>query len=273
MSNWSKAIVMSDLHLAAADVKPSDIDTLSRLNIGIDHINTYHQDAEIVIFAGDISDDGSDASYELFLQAVSKLSTPWVATLGNHDNRKIAAKYLESNSETGRFDHVITLSKGKLIVLDTAVDNEDHGALTEKQLSWLDSQLSDELTLVTLHHPPQRLGIWTDTIALQDQQKLFETLAPYSNSIQILAGHVHMMTAGIWNGLSVCTLSGNHFSVAPVLEDEPRETSLKRNFLNGPAEYCLVLFQECGMTLHMQAYDLYNAPFDKKQVQNLVEPI
>ncbi len=270
MSQESKVVILSDLHLTADGGPLLGIDTAGRLARAVERIGALHCDAAAVIFAGDISEDGSAASYALFAKLVAGLTVPWVATPGNHDDRTMFARIATPHAATGRFDSWLSLPGGDVAVLDTQVEGAHHGAITPAQAEWLAGHPMTRAGLVVTHHPVPRLGIWTDCMRLTDPAPLAHALAAAAPAPTLLAGHIHMTSFATWQGMPALTLAGNHFSVAPILDTvpEPRATPLK--FHDGPAEYAVALLRGTDVVVHFETYVRDNAPFDEARVTALL---
>ncbi len=255
-----KLIVMSDLHLVPEGELSFGIDTFARAMAAVARINSDHPDAEAVVFAGDIADHGSAAAYQRFAIMRSALRVPMVVTLGNHDalDTYLTAFPGEENTATGKLDHVIDLPSHRVIVLDSHVAGSAEGAISTEQLTWLDTQLlaaADRALAVVLHHNPASLGIRTDAIQLRDPEALFDVLKRHKRVDHILSGHVHLTASGAIHGIPFSTLSGNHFSVAPTLSSCPRLETFSEVFLEGPAQFAVMLFDDVGVRIHFENYD------------------
>lgn len=270
MTTYTKIILLSDLHLRAGGADAIGLDTTTALRTAVTQINDWHPDADFIAFLGDITDDGADDTYRGFAEIAEGLTAPWRLTLGNHDRAAGAATIVAPNPETGRHDHDIPLGPGRLVLLDTSVDGASHGALSDVQLDWLGRRDLTKPTLVGLHHPPNPLGIWTDRIRLQDDAGLADALSAATGPVQILAGHVHMPSSGVWRGFPVATLAGGHFRVLPVLETVPRDIGQKRNFCTGPLEYAIALISQSGVQLHFEAYGPPSHGFTDAQIALLL---
>lgn len=272
MSAFTKLIAISDLHLRAGGARSVGLDTVAQFRAAIAQINDWHPDAEHVAIIGDITDDGAAQTYLEFAEMAHGLRAPWSFTLGNHDSAEGAVAIAAPNSETGRYDHDIPMGPGRLVLLDTSVAGASSGGLTEDQLAWLAKRDMSKSILVGLHHPPNRLGIWTDCIRLQEDAALAQALSSATGAVQLLAGHVHMTSSGVWRGFPVATMAGGHFRVHPVLETVPRDTGLRRNFSTGPLEYVVALFSADAIQLHFERYGPPGVPFTNRQIAALTAP-
>jgi len=147
---------------------------------------------DLVIASGDLSDDGSAASYRLLRERLE----PWAAerdavvayAMGNHDLPDAFEEVLgarETESEVGGF---------RVVTVDTTVARAGYGRVDGARLERLRATLSAPSangTVVVLHHPPvpPSTGLF-DTLRLVDPQPLLDVCAA-SDVRLILAGHYH----------------------------------------------------------------------------------
>ena len=198
---------LSDFHLV------EDETTLSRafnakyiLKNTVDKILGKKEDfgnLDGVIITGDISDDGSTASYSDAYDILKELNLPLLAIPGNHDLRQPMMSYFAKdidiqNSEF--FDWVYETSDTLIIGLDTLVEGQNHGMLRSESFNFLFEKLNqptEKNIILAIHHPPIKTGIpFMDEIALKNSDELSECLGTANQPIRILCGHVH----GIYQG-------------------------------------------------------------------------
>ena len=156
-----------------------------------------------VIITGDISDDGSTASYSDAYDILKELNLPLLAIPGNHDLRQPMMSYFAKDIDIQSsefFDWIYETSDTVVIGLDTLVEGQKYGMLRSKSLNLLFknlSQPSEKNIILAIHHPPINTGIpFMDEIGLKNSDELSECLDAASQPIRILCGHVH----GIYHG-------------------------------------------------------------------------
>ena len=156
-----------------------------------------------VIITGDISDDGSTASYSNAYDILKDLNLPLLAIPGNHDLRQPMMSYFAKDIDIQSsefFDWIYETSDTVVIGLDTLVEGQKYGMLRSKSLNLLFknlSQPSEKNIILAIHHPPINTGIpFMDEIGLKNSDELSECLDAASQPIRILCGHVH----GIYHG-------------------------------------------------------------------------
>jgi predicted phosphodiesterase len=106
-------------------------------------------DPEAVVVKGDLTDRGTEAEYQAFLDAYSRLGARMHHVRGNHD-----AMVTASIANTGPFD--VRLDGVTLAVLDTVRPGTDRGRVSQEQLDWLDELAAESAqpVLVFGHHHP-----------------------------------------------------------------------------------------------------------------------
>lgn len=190
-SHRLRILHLSDMHLFGDNTAHYGIvDTSAALQRVLDAAAAVpHIDA--VVCSGDLSDDGSVASYRTLQTAVE----PWAASrgatvlyaMGNHDVRAGFEQVL------GARNGAVTVKGVRILRLDSSVPGAGYGALDAEQLSWLTRELgaSDAPAIVVLHHPPTpALTPLLAALELQSPEPLLE-ICSNAGVLAILAGHYH----------------------------------------------------------------------------------
>ena len=167
---------------------------------------------EGVIITGDVSDDGSTASYSDAYDILKELNLPLLAIPGNHDLREPMMKYFakDTNIQSSEFfDWVYETSDTVIIGLDTLVEGQKYGMLRSKSLNLLIENLrepTEKNIILAIHHPPINTGIpFMDEIRLKNSNELLACLDKATQPIRILCGHVHGVYQGTLGIHSVVT--------------------------------------------------------------------
>ena len=198
---------LSDLHLVEDETTSSRaFNAKYILKNTVDKILGKKEDfgnLDGVIITGDISDDGSIASYSDAYDILRELNLPLLAIPGNHDLRQPMMRYFAKDIDikSSRFyDWVYETSDTLIIGLDTLVEGQKYGILRLESLKLLSNSLNQPAKkniILAIHHPPINTGIpFMDEIGLKNSSELSECLDTASQPIRILCGHVH----GIYQG-------------------------------------------------------------------------
>jgi Icc protein len=153
------------------------------------------ENAQGLLLGGDLSMDGSAASYRWLAGELVALDLPWWAVPGNHDDP--AAWAGPGGSGFGALPRVVALPPWRLVLLSTRIDGEPAGALGADQLAWLDATLAaarDGHDLIVMHHPPLAVdSAWIDAMGLLDAAAFWQCLARPHRVRAVLCGHVHQV--------------------------------------------------------------------------------
>lgn len=250
-----KFVVLSDLHLGPAGAPVNGLDTGARLAAGVDTILRDHANADFVLIAGDLADLGQEAAYHALRDLLAPLPMPVHITLGNHDDRNTFLRVWGADRDhpQGRVSQVVDQGGYRVILLDTSEPGLVAGRLCDGRKDWLRDRLSeavDRPVIVVMHHHANRLSLPVDAIALEDGVGFADILNTHPDVRQVIAGHVHLPTTGLWRGLPMTTLAGSHYSVSPHL---PGMDGAQK-CLEGPAQMAVVLADHDGVTVHFHDY-------------------
>ena len=186
-----RLIQITDCHLEADPEARSRCGVpLRQLEAVVAAVRAAQPDA--VIVTGDISNDGSVASYQHARQVFAALECPWFWFGGNHD-QPAQMRGIHPVQE------VIDLGSWRLVMADTYAAGFAHGELGEARISQLTARLAEDErpTLLAMHHPPLAVGsAWLDGIGLKDSEALWQALAPFAQVKAILCGHIHQAFIG-----------------------------------------------------------------------------
>lgn len=214
---------LSDTHFAGDGGRHYGVvDTAEHLRRALAHVE--HLSFDLVVCAGDVSDDGSEESYRQVREAV----VPWarargaraVFAMGNHDRRDVFRAVLAGGQpdaderELNGIDldrpvaSVVEHDGWRVIVLDSSVPGAGFGELDAGQQQFLRETLAtaaERGTVVVIHHPP--IDAQTDllqALALdeQDGRDLLEIVRGTDVRV-ILSGHYHLPVTELIAGVAV----------------------------------------------------------------------
>lgn len=249
-----KLIQLSDPHLASPGQLLSGIDPYRRLEEAIADINTHHADADLVVFSGDLADDGADQAYAALAQRLSALAAPWRLTLGNHDRRAaFLARFPALADENGFVQSATDMGGERVLVLDSLAEGEVGGTLCRARLAWLERQLREaagQPALLFLHHPPMPIGLPAqDAVRLDTTatEALYALCQRHGRVRHIAAGHVHRSAAGVWRGIGFSTVRGTC-----------HQSAFAPRFEIGfePPQYAIFLTGDDGYTVHFHDFQV-----------------
>ncbi len=250
-----KFLVMSDLHMVPQGQTTMGLCTRERFERAIEAANTHYGDFDFCVIAGDLADNGEPEAYEHLKEVLPRLNLPVHFTLGNHDDRGNFLRVFgqEHACETGHVCKAIDANGHRVILLDSLISGAKPGELCPLRLAWLAAKLQeaqDKPVFVVLHHNANRLFIPSDRIMLENPESLFSVLRSHPDVRHVIAGHVHLTTSGSIHGIPVTTISGNHYSLTPVVGlDERLPTGL-----DGPAQFAAILSDGPSTTVHFHDY-------------------
>jgi Icc protein len=227
---------LSDTHLFGDDtLHYGTVDTTAALGRVLDAVEGAEVD--LVVGSGDLSDDGSAASYERLRGAIE----PWAArhdalvvyAMGNHDLRSGFAEVLGDGhggiAPAGApIDGVSTVGAWRIVTVDSSVPGRGYGDLDRTQLDRLSEILStpaDAGTVLVLHHPPiPAATTLLQGLELADPGALAEVVAG-SDVRVILCGHYHHSLVGTLGEIPVIVTTGVANTADP-LSPRGRERSV-----------------------------------------------
>lgn len=248
-----KFIVLSDLHLGVPGVPVNGLDTCARAEEAINTILRDHADADFVLVAGDLTDLGEAGAYLHLQMLLARLPMTVHVTLGNHDDRPtfLSVFGAELDDPAGRVSVAFEAGGHTIILLDTSEPGMIGGRLCKRRLEWLAARLDearDRPVIIVQHHHANPLFLPVDLDMLENAADYAAVLARHPDIRQVIAGHVHLPTAGVWKGIPMATLAGSHYSMTPHVPGVPGE----QRFLEGPAQMAVVMVDADGVVVHFQ---------------------
>ncbi|NDJ54847.1 MAG: hypothetical protein GYB68_17390 [Chloroflexi bacterium] len=181
-------------------------------------IERFNQDAalDFVLITGDVFDEATEPEVTLFVETIAQLEKPWHYVPGNHDgfisprvpdalpaeevvrriDPRMADEPFANHSQWTR-----EIAPGlHLIGLDSRLPDDWLGEINPGQLSWLEAQLDalrDDLVLIAVHHPLDKMGPhndreWWEDFILQNGSEVEALLDRHPNVKLVLSGHHHV---------------------------------------------------------------------------------
>ncbi len=186
-------VQLTDSHLfAETGGKLLGMDTAESLQRVVDLVLDEQPRVDLMLATGDLSQDGSLASYERFRQLSERIGAPARWCPGNHDE---LAAMQQAARDSELMVPVVDIGAWRVVMLDTLVPGSVFGMLRDEQLKLLEralQQAPERPHLVCLHHHPVTIGSrWMDSIGLRNHEALFEVLDRFSCVKALLWGHIH----------------------------------------------------------------------------------
>ena len=190
---YSTIVQLTDSHLfAELDGRLLGMDTQDSLERVIAEVRAQQTEIDLLLCTGDISQDGSMASYQRFAEMVGAFNTPMRWFAGNHDERLTLEQVCAG---TDRLEPIYDVGAWRIVLLNSAVANKVYGELAQDQLDILEHALSTagaRHVLISLHHHPVPIqSRWMDKIGLHNAADFLALTQRYSNVKAVLWGHVH----------------------------------------------------------------------------------
>ncbi|EIK54407.1 Ser/Thr protein phosphatase [Stutzerimonas stutzeri TS44] len=210
-------VQLTDSHLfAPAQGTLLGMDTCDSLQRVIDLVLEEQPHIDLLLATGDLSQDGTLASYQRFRELSARIAAPARWCPGNHDEREAMHA---ATCGTPLMEPLLELGNWRVVMLDTLESGEVFGVLDTSQLEWLDATLRaapERHHLICLHHHPVAIGSrWMDSIGLREPERLFEVLDRHRNVRALLWGHVHQEFEQVRNGVLLLATPSTGIQFAP----------------------------------------------------------
>lgn len=208
---------ISDLHIRPPGQKAYRVvDTDKYLPAAIEALNALAPQPDLIIITGDLTDFGRPTEYQHLRAQLDLLNTPYYLMPGNHDSTEVLRDSFPDHDylRQGKFlQYTVEHHPLRLIMLDTVVPMQSHGALCSERLAWLEARLLEapgRPTVIAMHHPPFKTGIaHMDAIGLLQGADALEALvARHANVERIISGHLHRSIVRRFGGTIASTCPG-----------------------------------------------------------------
>lgn len=186
-------VQLSDSHLfAEEDGKLLGMNTRDSLEKVIERVQSEQSEIDLILASGDLSQDGSLASYRRFRELSGRLDAPARWFPGNHDELPAMR---EACTGSDLLQPVVDLGNWRIILLDSSIPGAVPGYLADDQLQLLETALSEAPErhhLICFHHHPVSIGCnWMEPIGLRNPDALFAVLERHAQVRALLWGHIH----------------------------------------------------------------------------------
>lgn len=203
---------ISDAHVGTPpDFLGGRMDCEAALRRAVRHVAGLQPAPDLVLFTGDLAEQGSDAEYAVVRDALSPLAMPVYAIPGNHDDPAAARRALgrcmpvAADAPDGACCYHVHHHGLHLVALDSVVPRRSHGELTPQRLQWLARTLAacrGEPVLLFMHHPPRPTGLEAmDACSLMQGADELAALVREHGAVQgLLCGHLHRPVQMLFGG-------------------------------------------------------------------------
>lgn len=204
-----------------------NLDTDQSLAAVLDLVRAQQPRIDALLVTGDLSDQGSAASYRRVLQATRDLGEHARWLPGNHDDPATLRKALGTDA---RLQRNLLLGNWQIIMLDSSVRGEVGGFLAASELDALQICLEahpEHFALICVHHQVLPVGCeWLDRQRVANAEQLWNLLNNYPQVRAVLSGHVHQRFEDMHNDVRVMTSPSTCVQFAPNSDDFRVDTEM-----------------------------------------------
>jgi 3',5'-cyclic-AMP phosphodiesterase len=203
---------ISDPHLGEPPI--SGVKPKRSLREVIAAIEALPSPVDAIVCTGDVAEHAAPEEYALAAELIGRLGVPFHVLPGNHDERAAMRKAFGLPGEgDAPIDYAADLGALRLVVVDSTVPGEDHGAFEPAQLERLEAELTgapEQPTVIAMHQAPLTTGIadWDRVnMSTTERAALAAVIERHPQVRAIVGGHLHRIAAS--------TLAGRPVIVAP----------------------------------------------------------
>lgn len=220
-------VQLSDSHLFAEETgKLLGMNTRDSLQRVIDKVRAEQPQIDLMLASGDLSQDGSLASYQSFRQLTEALATQARWFPGNHD--EVPAMRTACNG-SDLLEPILDLGNWRITLLDSSIPGAVPGFFDDDQLRLLEQSLSEAPErhhLVCFHHHPVSIGCkWMEPIGIRNPDALFAVLERFPQVKAVLWGHIHQEFDRQHDGIRLLASPSTCVQFAPGSEEFQVDTT------------------------------------------------
>jgi Icc protein len=163
------------------------------------------QKPDLLLATGDLSEDGSRASYKALEALFKPFGIPVLALPGNHDDTELLAEIIPGSPVEG-----ISVSEHgtwQIIRLNSCLRGKPEGRVSEQTLEELERHLGNQeqrSRLIAVHHQPITIGSpWIDKYPLLDPGVFLQLIDQHPDVKAVVWGHVHQAFEAVRNGTAM----------------------------------------------------------------------
>ncbi|EKD72277.1 MAG: hypothetical protein ACD_45C00717G0002 [uncultured bacterium] len=200
-----RIVQISDIHLYGNKEKALlGVKTQESFDALIQQLKLDKKPPDLILLTGDLSQDGSEASYTYIANTMKTFPIPVYYVPGNHDNAQVMTHVYPRENIT-HHKHIV-LAHWHIILLNSQKPGAVEGYLDRTELSFLQHCLQmypEHYAIIAFHHHPILVGsTWLDKLGLINADDLWAILAHFPKVHSILFGHVHQEHTGKKNHIN-----------------------------------------------------------------------
>lgn len=233
-----KIVHMSDLHITEYGREIWETDTKTHFDKAIEYISKLN-DIDAIIVTGDISDDGSEWSYNYVSKVFEQFAIPVICCPGNHDKKE------KMNLLTScHLEELVELGDWKILNLDSTLPEMARGGFDAKTMRYIESELSrdNKPTIIAFHHPSLEPGGWLNRKLLEGRELFNDYISNKASVKLILYGHTHYPI--------MHNVGSKIFSSAPSIGFAFDKDLPKFQIANGKEGFNIIEIEKCDIQIH-----------------------
>ncbi len=203
--NPFRIVQISDLHILPERGQTlAGVDTSLSLVKVLDDIKKLSPPVELIIASGDLSDDGSEQSYQRLRDVLNTLPCPIFVLAGNHDETQTMQEHLLDGKIF--FDRQKSLGDWQLLFVKSKLEGASYGFIDDDEMCWLEARLSEtsQPVLLVMHHTPLRLCA-SPTCQMKNADQLLRLIRQFKQVKGLIAGHTHNHAEEVRGELRIMT--------------------------------------------------------------------
>lgn len=212
---------LSDSHLFADEQgKLLGLNTEFSLSKVLELIRVEQPAIDLVLATGDLSQDGTAASYIRFHQHMQQFKAPVYWLPGNHDLTDVMAR----GQVAGQISPcVVDMGNWRVVMLDSTIRGKVPGYMSPQELQFLRQSLAsagERHVLIALHHQPVPVGAaWLDTQIVGNADDFWAEIDLCPQVRAVIWGHVHQVHERLRNNVQLMSVPSTCVQFKPGSED------------------------------------------------------
>ncbi|MEW5010617.1 MAG: 3',5'-cyclic-AMP phosphodiesterase [Cycloclasticus sp.] len=217
-----KILQISDMHLfASTEQQLVGVNTEDSFLAVLELAQQASWPPDLIFLTGDLSQDGSEASYLRLIKHLSTLNIPCYVLPGNHDTPEKLGHLFNTGSVL--YQPFVQYQQWLFAFLDTETAGEEGGTLKEQEVINLRQEIDrhpDKQVLICLHH--QLIPVaseWLDTMTVINPESLLKLIRSTPKVAGLIHGHVHQEFEGMVEGRPIYASPSTCFQFTPLSKE------------------------------------------------------